>query len=126
MSSPSPITAMFSFDRQTSYVSDDTNVNKHAQLTKIIKKPTVLMSIASLWPLQSCVRSDTVFALAVDDVSTGSILCNNNIDIVDQLGADYYNIRPVLVSTSSLRESVAFSELYRDVQRFSFVRYADD
>jgi len=82
------------------------------------------MSIASLCPLQSCARSDRVLALAVDDVSTGSILCNNNIDIVNQLSVNYYNISPVLCSTSSLRESVVFSELRRDVQRFSFVRTA--
>ena len=82
------------------------------------------MSMASLCPLQSCARSVAVLALAVDDVSTGSILCNNNIDTVNQLSVDYYNISPVLSSTSSLRESGVFSELRRDVQRFSFVRTA--
>ena len=84
------------------------------------------MSIASLCPLQSWARSVpvAVLTLAGDDVSTGSILRNNNINIVNQLSVDYYNISPVLSSTSSPRESGVFSELRRDVQRFSFVRTA--
>lgn len=94
MSPTAMITAML-FDRCTSRGRDVNNINKSTQLTKPIKKPTVLMSIASLWPLQSTGRSGSVFVLAVDDVNTGSIVCIAMLIIVSQLSADYYyNIRP--------------------------------